>query len=674
MSLNELQEIVLAGDKVAGQNFVIEKVLPDIISDEIYGTLAFATNTRKELEKYSVLNPNELLIEGVEETIERDWEFFQIAGLALKNGASSNLYVTVPTDQGLSVLHIIVYAYKLFLERGEDYASLVAIVCLLCSAGSDVRLPVTDRDILLQRMRERETVSLAEVIDRVGPTKSVMGWLSEQPRTPLAKVNDWEPTVYLEDLLLKHIAVYTVFRKSLADVKNAIQEPIFTSDSLGMVVQMTKKDYASVSALSKEIGEVLDEPSHIGIIESASKLSSLLNVHANRCAKSILEGRKISEEPFTALEMEEAFLEAVDAYNPEGANMIMDYGFVPKYNHVDRIMFLAATKYFEELYLSSEILNGILVSMAKRGICFDREQLIFLSTFSEKTYQEINEIEGIPYWKRLCSAIGDWVRSDVKALARELDLDPEMSRAQLCEEFGKINLLTEEGGALVFKRLRWDKKVSRLRTMGGDTEDIILNDKSDPFSCVNYEHLTRDALTYAEIDLHHVVERDGQIYCFETIDYPKLIETGVNPYTGNPISTFQLEKMTAKYNTLKKLRLPMESRGIDVALKMLKEGTSRGDYEMYVRKNRDRFLDLIFEEGFEKELFTQDLSVQEMEELINYVFEKNYISLSPVGNREHALRSFAMLYMEEYDRRYLQDREYMSEWVEDLVLALKDKM
>tara|TARA_R110001632_G_scaffold50169_5_gene125296 strand:- start:1541 stop:3607 length:2067 start_codon:yes stop_codon:yes gene_type:complete len=682
MSLNELQDIILAGDKDAGSKFVIERVLPDVISDDIYGTLALATNKKSNLEKFSVLSADELLIEGVEETIERGYEFFQIAGLALKNGASPNVYVTVPTDSGLTVLHIVVYAYRIFIERGEDYQTLIAIISLLCAAGADVRLPVTDRDILLKRLRKKENVPASVVMNQVGPVKSIMGWLSEQFRTEIGETEVDRIPIYLEDTLFKHIAVYSTFRDSLSDVKNAIREPIFTADSLGMKVPMKTSDYNSVAALSNEIGEVLDEPSHIGSNENVEKLSSLINAHANRCVKVILESRKVSDQPFTNFDLEEAFLEAIDAYNPEAMKLIMDFDFVPRYNHVDRVIFLGATKYHEELYLSAEIMTGILVSMGERGICFDREQMILISSYSGTTYEKINEIESQPYWRRLCSAPGSYVRSDVKALARELDLDPEMSKTQLCDQFRKIDLLTEKGGNAMFQKMRAEKKNSRSRLLGGDAMELVsevLTGSSSPqrgTKCTNYSHLTRNQDTYSELDLHHIVDRNGETYCFESIDYPQIINSRINPYTSNQISTKDIERITSKYNTIRKLKLPLESRGIDEAISILKNGTSRGDYEMYVRANRDLFLDLIFEQGFERALFTEDFSIEDMQDIINYLFDRTDISLSPVGNREHAIRSFAMLFMEELNIRNLNPNMELAEedsadWIELLVDQIK---
>jgi hypothetical protein len=107
---------------------------------------------------------------------------------------------------------------------------------------------------------------------------------------------------------------------------------------------------------------------------------------------------------------------------------------------------------------------------------------------------------------------------------------------------------------------------------------------------------------------------------------------------------------------LTSLDLPLTSIGIEKAIAKLKHGTSREDYELWVRARRDRFLYIISdpEVGIDKNLFIQPpeeggLEIEEMEVLIRDVCQRDDIYLSPVGDREHALRSFSLTFMEHVD-------------------------
>ena len=841
-ALQELQRSMKTGSVA---DFRLSRILPEYVTEDVYGTLALATNpdvpnqtappgspSRPE-SRYHVIDPNDLLVEGIEETITRGFEFFQLAGLAIKNGASPNLYVTVRIpildqdgiqigDEQMSVMHVIAYAWKVYMERGYDYRPLLAIIALLCAAGSDARLPVTDRKILLERKRDEAPdpacVSAAEVISTSGAPRSVLNVIAQSQDLPelLEGYPNAELLVhdsdYLSTTILKYIAVFTAFKGTLADVRRINIDGTFTAGDLQLSVPIRYQDRLDVIDLASQIGEALDDPSHMSGEEGPQKLNSCMNVHANRCAALILASKMI-----TIGQAEDAFFEAVHAYNGKGVELMIDNAFVPKYNHVDRMLFIALKKKGEALPISAEIITGMIVMMSEKGVSLDNQQMRIAGIVSQPTFTRLSEIQLEPYWQRTCRVPGDYVRQDLRQLARTLDLNPELDKASLCAEFRSISSVTTSSLSSASRRLQSEKMsipsttlgdligrstlrtpvrgnrspVSRsgaspgreapgptsrtqrtptpgpasqpLRTPEGVTsrtpasestrppssarsrprvnvsvqvndedrtppegqeyglpEDEVqaqLDDEMDqgenreefeehfeeqqvtsqvspqvtsrvvsqspqvispeqpqvvstryaPIcnprddlapenneTCANASQLTRAPATYSKLDLHRVRDSsNGRTYCFESVDYPTLLRTRTNEYTGARLTTMDLEAINAKYRTLVDLGLPLESESIEHGIKRLKGHGTHQDYELYVRSKRDAFLALLNdpEIGISTELFTYEpedggLLIDEMQEIINNIGRSQNITLTPLDNREHALRSVAMTFME----------------------------
>lgn len=660
--LVNLQEIIRNGDQKAVAEFRLNRIIPDEISDDLYGTLALASS--KDFTG-NILSPDELLTEAIEATITRGQDVFQLVGLALKNGATPNSYVTVNyyDEDGkvrTTILHILVYAWRTYIERGlDDPTELFMIIAILSASGANVKLPVTDPEILIERKRllSKSQISAASVMEEVGEPKSVIGYIASDD-TDLA------------DEILKYIAIFTAFRGTLADIKYIVKNQYFTAGDIALRVPISESDADSMAEMAIYIGEILDEPSHMSGLEGDEKVFRCAGSHSNRCLQQLLDGGN-----YTLEGLEQAFLNAIESSNGVGVAMIITHGFVPRYNHVDRVIFYGKLKDFQGLKLSAEIQTGILIRMVKLGICLDHEQLAEVGSYSEVTFRIISEQQTIPYWQRICGAPGTYVRTDLKNIARELDIDPELDRDSLCEEFRAIVSVTPESLNVNSKKLQAKKLQIRNITLG----DLVNKDTNREFEYENAHLLTREITDYSNLDLHCIKDTGtGKSYCFETIDYSKILRSGINPYTNNMISVGDLEAIRAKRDTLVMLGLPLESTGIEAAMLKLRDGRGAEDYELWVRARRDHFLNMIDSTriGLDGTLFASDednggLSIPEMEEILNAIAQRDDLRLSPMNNREHALRSFALTFMEFLDdAQNIRNDDDSSAAVNDLIDAL----
>jgi hypothetical protein len=662
-SLVRLQEIIRSGKKKDIETFRLNRVIPDEISDDLYGTLALASD--KNFER-SILSADELLVEAIEATITRGQDVFQIVGLALKNGATPNGYVTVNyfDDEGrgqMTILHVLIYAWRVYLERGDDDPTeLLMIIAILSAAGANVKLPVTDPEILLERRRQMQrSTSAVEIMEEVGEPKSVLGYIA---------ADDTD----LGDDILKYIAIFTAFRGSLADIKDIVKDQYFTAGDIELQVPVSAFDAGIMTEMSTEIGETLDETSHMSGLEGDDKLFRCAGLHANICLRQLLDGGNVTEQG-----LESAFLNAVESANGIGVALIIEHGFVPRYNHIDRVIFYGKLKEFQGLTLSAEIQTGILIKMVKLGVCLDHEQLSELGSYSETTFKIISQEQSIPYWKRICNVPGSYVRTDLKNIARELDIDPELDKEDLCAQFEAITSVTTESLVVNSEKLQLQK----MRIKNTTLKDLVDQDLDKMPEFENSHLLTRKITDYSSYDLHCVKDTgNGKSYCFETIDYPKILKSGINPYTHNPVSISDLAKIRAKRDTLITLGLPLESTGIEAAMTKLKDTRGSEDYELWVRARRDHFLNMIDSTriGLDRTLFEGDesdaLSIAEMEDILNLIANREDLRLSPTNNREHAVRSFALTFMELFDdAQNIHDEEESANAVDDLIAALIDQ-
>jgi hypothetical protein len=660
--LVELQEIIRRGDAEEVAQFRLNRIIPDEVSDDLYGTLKLASS--KDFQG-NILSPDELLTEAIEDTLTRGFDVFQLIGLALQNGASPNGYVTVnyydeEGRQNTTILHILAYAWRAYLERGnpEDPTDLLMIVAILSAAGTDVKLPVTDPEILLERRRAiKKSASAAGVMKEVGEPRSVLGYLA---------ADDSE----LADEILKYVAVFTAFRGTLADIKYIVKDQYFTAGDIQLQVPVSASDAEFMAEIAETIGEILDEPSHMSGLEGDEKLYRCAGLHANRCLNQLLEGGNV-----TSSGVEDAFLNAVESCNGVGVSLLIAHGFVPRYNHVDRVIFYGKLKEYQGFKLSAEMQTGILIKMVEHGVCLDHEQLGEVGAYSEVTFRTISEMQSVPYWRRVCGAPGTYVRTDLKNLARELDINPELDKNSLCEEFMTIVSVEPDNLISNAKKLQ-----TRKRQVAGTTlKNLVDGDFKKEPQYENAHLLTRDVSDYSSMDLHCIRDTgNGQNYCFETIDYPKVLRSGINPYTNNPISVGDLEAIRSKRDTLVMLGLPLESTGIEAAMEKLRSKRGSEDYELWVRARRDHFLKIVDSRVIDLDsgLFANDeseggLSIETMEEILNNVAGRDDLRLSPTNNREHALRSFALTFMEMLDEaQQVREPQASRAAVRDLTAAL----
>lgn len=635
LSLQKLQALIQQRNKGSqSDGITLTSLVPDIVTDDTYMTLMLGV-------QLGVVDANELLIQSIESTVSRGGDFFQLIGLALRNGANPNIYVTIKqVDGNLGIVHILYYTWMItpktvedlvgrdgdfnrFEALGELQASqslMLDAMSLLIVAGSDAKMAVVDPALLVERRRSAgiagqespQNVSQAKVFTEVGRPIDVK---------TLIEGDDIDTS--LTDEALDRIYYYTVHRSFIGEYAQ----------------YMIDEDGQMRRNLALDIIQLLDMPDNL--VADPNVLSSCISVHANKCASKVLESNQAVFE-----DAQSGFLEALDAYNLGAAIKIIRSGFMPRYNYIDRVILRAKDKAKEGLPVSAAVMNRVLVEFAERGFDLDNEQLKLIGSYSKSTYEHIKKIMAVPYWQRTCSAVGNYIRPDLKRLARELNLPTDSSKQDICRTFGKLGGSSQEVLQRTAAKLQHKRLEARSSSVGSVLKYYAQSEPKPQghMVCSNANMLSRPEHDYADIDIT-MFEDDGNTYCFESTDYESLLKEGLNPITGNRVPRGALEEMEAKLQTIQAAALPVQTSGIQASMRKLvgMQPENENPYDDFIRARTEEFERLARASNID----LADLTPEQMESVAQQVSNQN--SRFNLASREHSRRALAETIMELVD-------------------------
>ena len=464
----------------------------DYISDSTFATIKYG------LQK-GCLNPNRLLLSAAKAVIEYGPDYIQMVGLALRNCADPNLYVNMPvySTDGVSrnyvSVHILYYLWLLTPQSEEDelYSDSTKIL-----ENADIQ-PSVDTPFGTYPSTVSDDVAAAQDL-----MKQTMGLLILAGSDPMMPIKDPKLTYQFRRTLSNEVSYMNILtelgsdsRTPVADRILGIGTPLSEDTIAGMQFYENIKDninrYVSTPAENVVVQsniawllyftETLDLDNEILILdegrnENLPRLQSVLAAHANDSAKKVFIA---SKNGLTDGEKELAFVQAVDAYNICGVEMMLDNDeYVPSHNIIDRIIEASRVKKDEELWLSSAFLNMILVKITERGISIDDLQMKKIFTISEETYNKINSLHGLPRWVHECRSDDGATSTYLMNLARSWNIDPEIGKAGICRVLDTIDKASEE---------ELEDIVGNLQTKRFDLQNKTIRDLiklEEPTDCV----------------------------------------------------------------------------------------------------------------------------------------------------------------------------------------------
>lgn len=510
-----------------GQSFNLDENLPRYIDQDIFYTLVRAG-------KHRVVDPNELLVTGTNYTIEEGTDFLKLVGLAIREGASPNIYVSVEDPNGRdTVLHILYYIWTILPKDAVDIQEIyqtievddkgnevettvsdveaytilderinnaMALVAMLAVAGSDITMPVSDPEVLLKNRRNRDSKASQVVAFRDaaltngGILDRKFEYDEEEERTICVENCNLRYTrAPVEELIGNNedypelvdqfMEVYFYYKKHRLGLDKLMPDDevvvnivvnLDLADSLGVIEETVIQENEMVSGYSADGTPIMETIETEKIQERPfPELENFIDVHAKKSVEKILKMGNANNPKYgilTVKEAEDDFLRAVDVYNVPVAIALLRTGLRPRYENINRIILRSREKFDGGLPASSAALNRILVEMVERGVGIDEEQLRLVGYFSPSTHDELRRLLKVPFWKRTCSAPGDVIRPDLQKLARELNLPPDMNKKGICEEFEKMDKADPKLLETIAHKLQ-EKRFDVANTTIGDVVD-----------------------------------------------------------------------------------------------------------------------------------------------------------------------------------------------------------
>lgn len=500
--LDQLQRLILSQRSEDLSALELRDLLTPPISPEMVLYLESALQR-------GVLNPSNLLVQAVARATTRE-TLIPIA-LALRYGANPNTYVNVP---GIGTMHILGYVYVTLGNAGQaDSPVINAIIIMLVISGARSIMPIFDTDA----GRVRSHINFNETQDRHGP--SIMGWLGDQGYVTILP-DIQEGFGMVEPGFLNQIGI-------LLDRNDLVTLPL-----VGVDLQL------AFAARSRGVlGRWFDQT----VVESSNDddLRTLLN-----------------EQGLSGL--------AIDFLNGEAFRRLVDLGYIPDYNTVN--LLLVRIRQYQAIRdrLSSQQLEEMLLEAVRYGTTLDRDQFAMLAsmpfgrTFSDTILQEYNQ----PYWRKACrQASGvsqpnpsreqlDPVRpleantartslrptqvpTRLRRLAVSLGVDPSQNRNEICEALDRLASADPDRlrqAAIRRQQARVSANLANVNEYVGSTSPPML-------VCRNQSMLDRQGNPYEYNDLDLAAYRDGSgaVWCFTRDMFESVLETGVNPYSLQPI-------------------------------------------------------------------------------------------------------------------------------------------
>lgn len=640
-SLRSLQEAIKDGKKPRKPSLlpIIERTRltedEPIITDDLYASAKIGM-------KLGLLNPNEVMIDGIDGAITRGPDVTQLIGLALRFGANPNIYVRLRDNGKMTNMHILYYIWLKTPKNDEDikylhpdieqidyyfgyYMGLMEdMIAMLVIGGADPKSPTTD----LPSEVQEQTNPQVETVRRLGnKIKSVKYNIREDGST------ETDELTIPAEIAFNAMTKYAKMRERLID-------------------------FVDVDDVAYDMAILLDADDAI-TIESPS-ISKCITGHANKCLEKTLNLKRVTHE-----DVERFLEEAIDSYNVPAVVMLIERGAVVRYNIVDRII-LASGKNAIMLGrpLNSALQNRMMLEMAKRGVGFDKPQTSLITSYSPKTGMLLDKIQTVPYWRRTCKAKGDVVRPELRNLAREIGLPPGTSKGDICMELHKIDKVPESQLGMLASKLQRRRLEARKTSLGdlvtGRTQKALKTVGGKPREktiCVNENLLPRNRdgklrkpEDFSDLDIV-LLESKGKTYCFTSEDYESLLESRTNPLADNePLTKAAINEIKAKQQTLLDNNLPITSMGPTNAIRKIKAEESADSYDEYTKQRTVDFLVLASNDyGIPAERFTEDLSNIELEQIATAVTGIEGTTFDIVS-KQRSVRSFGNTMMELVDR------------------------
>lgn len=330
-----------------------------------------------------------------------------------------------------------------------------------------------------------------------------------------------------------------------------------------------------------------------------------------------------------------------DYLNLTSYEKFVDAGAYLNYAEVnDMILSLKAYKDLGDIISAGQVRQMLLYSIS-RGEILDKDQLDMIEKIDETTYNRVVKAYSIPYWQKVCKTAKGSVPDKLKLLAYRLNLYPEYPKGVLCNQIQKISQADPE----TVKKSAIERQRTRIRS-----DVAFINQFSDNkppvINCSNRSVLKTNIYDYPDVDIAYYMDDQESLWCFNSVNFVKILERGKNPYTNQPFPDFFLERVQKQKEFIERYRSIDETPATisETVDSLVLPDTFDNEYsEKYVK----RFEEMMIMNGV-SEWNIKKLTKEDLQQILsnNLNINTSLVSLS----RSHAVKTFYIVSYTELTR------------------------
>src|SRR5579871_6147875 len=330
------------------------------------------------------MNPSDALIQLIPYIQTRD--YLIPLGIILRFESNTNEYVYI-ADQKQNI-HLLGYFY-ITLRDKIDPAVLNKIITLLVIKGARWTMPFYD-----QKAGETETSDLLTMGRQ--SSISVQEWLNSNGYT-------------------------TIFNKLSGDIGSMVDPMLLTE--MAILLDRRTLIVGDITGISPDNNELI------------------IRAHANSFVNDI----PIPDKNDTKYPIDNALLSMTITYlNDTAFDIIMSRGYLPSYLLVNRIIKCIVENTRSKNQIVRRALVNMISTAAEKGIQFDKDQMFLISDSGRDSYDLVMKSYSDPYWKKICVTQNVPPTLELKQLAFSFNLDPSMSKKNICDALESISKISPE--------------------------------------------------------------------------------------------------------------------------------------------------------------------------------------------------------------------------------------
>ena len=526
-----------------------------------------------------MVNPDRLLVESIK--FAKEIRDLILIGLALRNGANSNLYVEL---QSLGKAHILIYTAVYVMKN-----------------------------------------PIVKVNDRIGIRNNLLALLQLGGSSPnqLAFVEETkiDNPIDVDSALLSQFGIEQkkpkIQRLQVETVKDWFQKNECQNCDDVKYLLGGNRD------LRKIIGTMIDNPDLVFGKEMAERLPPIDFVLASHAKQIISQFPRNKTNEVKVHGENQGLLSSIQMCNSQGYVHFLTLGLEPTYFTINRLCVLLNESIRKQDLVLSEVYSDMIFESVKHGSKMDLKQLTLISNVSNIISTSIIQLYGQPSWKKVCyNPMAGTIPQQTKELAFNLNVDPSQSKSEVCS---KLRVLSESD-SIALKEAAKERQRMRVSNSVSGISDFV-SGSPKPAVCANNTSLQKDPFLYNDATMTFFRDSSDTVWCFTSDMYESLIESKTNPYKpSEPLPQPFIEQIESHLKIMKSLNIsPSDPVSTDKAIDSLSEPDEISSKESIKTVNTferlAKYNGIVNYEGIRK------LTSQQLQNfLITFGMEQNYLS------------------------------------------------